>query len=106
MKLIPLPFQEDSGIIPALPKALRRRFVGCRVIMPLYSEIGENIGTRCLYRKSERSGFVASAVCGVFELKNDGVIYYFWITSITSNAPECTAFYDDAERYAFLPVRF
>ena len=41
-----LPFAMSGGLADvagALPKALRKRFVGCRVIMPLYSSISEEL---------------------------------------------------------------
>ena len=44
------PFAVSGGLgdySHALPKALRRRFVGCRVIMPLYSEMAKSIAMRC-----------------------------------------------------------
>ena len=40
------PFAMSGGLADvagALPKALRRRLVGCRVIMPLYEEIPEEL---------------------------------------------------------------
>ena len=38
------PFAMSGGLADvagALPKALRRRLVGCRVVMPLYSSVPE-----------------------------------------------------------------
>lgn len=99
------PFAVSGGLgdySHALPKALRRRFVGCRVIMPLYSEIGEkyrhemsfigNLSVPVSWRQQ---------YCGVFELKNDGVIYYFLDNEYYFKRPGMYGFYDDAERYAF-----
>ena len=40
------PFAMSGGLADvsgALPKALRKRLVGCRVIMPLYSSISEEL---------------------------------------------------------------
>ena len=37
-----LPFAMSGGLADvagALPKALRRRFIGCRVVMPLYNSV-------------------------------------------------------------------
>ena len=41
-----LPFAMSGGLADvagALPKALRRRLIGCRVIMPLYSSISDEL---------------------------------------------------------------
>ena len=73
------PFAMSGGLADvsgALPKALRRRFVGCRVIMPLYSEISEEF--------RNKMNFIGSITvpvswrrqyCGIFEAHLDGVIY-------------------------------
>ena len=40
------PFAMSGGLADvagALPKALRRRLIGCRIVMPLYSSIPEEL---------------------------------------------------------------
>lgn len=99
------PFAMSGGLADvayALPKALRRRFVGCRVVLPLYDTIPEEL-------KSKMT-FITNIIvpvawrrqyCGVFEARQDGVIYYFIDNQYYFKRPALYGFYDDAERYAF-----
>ena len=91
-----------ADVAGALPKALRKRFVGCRIILPLYGTISEEM------RKSMT--FVCNITvpvawrrqyCGVFEAHLDGVIYYFIDNQYYFNRDGLYGYYDDAERYAF-----
>ncbi len=100
-----LPFAMSGGLADvsgALPKALRRRFVGCRVVMPLYGTIGEEL--------RKKMTFVCNITvpvswrrqyCGVFEAHVDGVIYYFIDNEYYFKRDMLYGHYDDAERYAF-----
>ncbi len=91
-----------ADVAGALPKALRKRFVGCRIILPLYGTISEemrksmtfvcNITVPVAWRKQ---------YCGVFEAHLDGVIYYFIDNQYYFNREGLYGYYDDAERYAF-----
>lgn len=75
------PFAMSGGLADvagALPKALRKRLVGCRIVMPLYSCIPDEL--------REKMNFICSITvsvawrrqyCGIFEAHMDGVIYYF-----------------------------
>ena len=99
------PFAMSGGLADvsgALPKALRRRFVGCRVIMPLYSSISEELRSKM--------SFICSITvpvswrrqyCGIFEAHMDGVIYYFIDNQYYFKREGLYGHYDDAERYAF-----
>ncbi|HBQ64499.1 MAG TPA: starch synthase, partial [Clostridiales bacterium] len=100
-----LPFASTGGlgeVMASLPAALRKRVVGARVVMPLYSSIsGET-------RKSFR--FVCSISvplgwrqqhCGVFETKRNGVTYYFLDNEYYFKRNSCYGEYDDAERFAY-----
>ncbi len=99
------PFAQSGGLADvayALPKALRRRLIGCRVIMPLYDTIAEeyrhqmtfltNITVPVAWRRQ---------YCGIFEAKIDGVIYYFIDNQYYFKRQGLYGFYDDAERFAF-----
>lgn len=100
-----LPFAMSGGLADvssALPKALRKRFVGCRVVMPLYECISEDL------RKEMR--FITSITvpvawriqyCGIFEAHLDGVIYYFIDNQYYFKRNGLYGHYDDAERFAF-----
>lgn len=99
------PFAMSGGLADvagALPKALRKRFVGCRIIMPLYSTIPEEL--------RQKMTFVCSVTvpvawrrqyCGVFEAHVDGVIYYFIDNQYYFKRDGLYGYYDDAERYTF-----
>ena len=100
-----LPFAMSGGLADvagALPKALRRRLIGCRVIMPLYSTISDEL--------KEKMKFICHITvpvswrrqyCGVFEAHIDGVIYYLIDNQYYFKRDGLYGFYDDAERYAF-----
>ncbi len=100
-----LPFAMSGGLADvagALPKALRRRLIGCRVIMPLYSTISEEL--------KEKLKFICHITvpvswrrqyCGIFEAHMDGVIYYLIDNQYYFKRDGLYGYYDDAERYAF-----
>lgn len=100
-----LPFAMSGGLADvsgALPKALRKRLVGCRVVMPLYSTISAEL--------REKMTFVGSITvpvswrrqyCGIFEAHMDGVIYYLLDNEYYFKRDMLYGHYDDAERFAF-----
>lgn len=99
------PFAMSGGLADvagALPKALRKRFIGCRVVMPLYACVTQEM--------REKMTFVCSITvpvawrrqyCGVFEAHVDGVIYYLIDNQYYFNRDGLYGHFDDAERYAF-----
>ena len=99
------PFAMSGGLADvagALPKALRRRLVGCRVVMPLYSGISEEL-------KSQMKFITSITVpvswrrqyCGIFEARVGGVIYYLLDNQYYFKREGLYGHYDDAERFAF-----
>lgn len=99
------PFAKSGGLADvagALPKALRKRMVGCRVVMPLYKSIGEDMRRNMQYLfnitvpVSWRNQY-----CGVFEARQDGVIYYLIDNEYYFKRDGLYGHYDDAERFAF-----
>ena len=100
-----LPFMASGGlgdVAGALPKALRQRLVGCRVVMPLYGgikqELRENMQfiTHISVPVSWRRQY-----CGIFEAKVNGVIYYLLDNEYYFKRDGIYGHYDDAERFAF-----
>lgn len=99
------PFAMSGGLADvsgALPKALRRRLIGCRVIMPLYGSISGEL--------REKMTFIGNITvpvswrrqyCGIFEAHLDGVIYYFIDNEYYFKRDMLYGHYDDAERFAF-----
>ena len=99
------PFAMSGGLADvagALPKALRRRLIGARVVLPLYECVAKE------YR--DKMKFITSITvpvawrrqyCGIFELKHEGVIYYFLDNQYYFKRGSLYGFYDDAERFTF-----
>ena len=99
------PFAMSGGLADvsgALPKALRARLVGARVILPLYDTIPQQL--------RDTMHFVTSIsvpvawrrqYCGIFEARANGVIYYFADNQYYFKRGSLYGHYDDAERFAF-----
>ena len=99
------PFAVSGGlgdVAGALPCALRKRFVGCRVVLPLYEDVPAEL--------KEKMTFITISVpvswrrqyCGVFETKFNGVTYYLLDNQYYFKRHGFYGYYDDAERFAFL----
>ncbi len=99
------PFAMSGGLADvagALPKALRKRFVGCRVILPLYASISEEMRAKMTFITSITVPVSwRRQYCGVFEAHEDGVIYYFIDNQYYFGRNGLYGHYDDAERFAF-----
>ncbi len=100
-----LPFIASGGLADvagSLPQALRKRLIGCRVVMPLYDGIKQelkdtmkfitNISVPVAWRRQ---------YCGIFEARAGGVIYYLIDNQYYFKRDSLYGFYDDAERFAF-----
>ncbi len=99
------PFVASGGLADvagSLPKALRKRLVGCRVAIPLYDCIPQEWRDKMTFVTS-LSVPVAwrRQYCGVFEAKVDGVIYYLLDNQYYFKRQGIYGHYDDAERFAF-----
>ena len=99
------PFVASGGLADvagSLPQALRKRMVGCRVVMPLYDQIADEY-------KSQMKFITHITVpvawrrqyCGIFEYRKDGVVYYFLDNQYYFKRDGLYGYYDDAERFAF-----
>ncbi|MDO4460780.1 MAG: glycogen/starch synthase, partial [Clostridia bacterium] len=99
------PFAASGGladVAASLPKALRTRLIGCRVVMPLYDSIPQEL--------RDEMHFVTSIsvpvawrrqYCGIYEAKYDGVTYYLLDNQYYFKRGRLYGHYDDAERFAF-----
>ena len=101
-----VPFAASGGLADvagALPKALRQRFVGCRVVLPLYACVTEEqrAGMKFLCHFDVPVGW-RRQYCGVFEARAGGVIYYLLDNEYYFKRPNLYGYYDEAERFAFL----
>lgn len=100
-----LPFAASGGlgdVAGSLPQSLRKRFIGCRVVMPMYEDIPQEL--------KDEMHFVTSfsvpvswrrQYCGVFEARYGGVIYYLLDNQYYFKRKGLYGHYDDAERFAF-----
>lgn len=100
------PFIATGGLADvagSLPRAIRDRQHACRVVLPLYGVIKQEL--------RDKMKFIASfyvplswrnQYCGVFEANYNGVKYYFLDNEYYfKREGNIYGFYDDAERFAF-----
>ena len=91
-----------ADVAGALPKALRKRLIGCRVVLPLYDTISEELRNSMQFITSITVPVAwRRQYCGIFEAKHDGVIYYFIDNQYYFKRGVLYGNYDDAERFAF-----
>ena len=99
------PFAMSGGLADvagALPKALRKRLIGCRVVLPLYDNISEELKANMQFITSITVPVAwPRQYCGIFEVKHDGVIYYLIYNQYYFKRTGLYGHYDDAERFAF-----
>lgn len=100
-----LPFIASGGLADvagSLPRALKKRRVDCRVILPLYA--GIDAKARAAMR------FITDITvpvawrrqyCGIFEAEADGVTYYLLDNEYYFKRDSLYGHYDDGERFAF-----
>lgn len=99
------PWMASGGlgdVAGSLPIALRKRLIGCRVVMPLYDSIKPEL--------KEKMKFITSIsvpvswrrqYCGIFEAKLNGVVFYFLDNQYYFKRDGIYGHFDDAERFAF-----
>ena len=91
-----------ADVAGALPKALRKRLVGCRVVLPLYEEVNDEIRANMRFIKSITVPVSwRRQYCGIFEAKIGSVIYYLLDNQYYFKRKGLYGHYDDAERFAF-----
>lgn len=100
-----LPFMASGGlgdVAGSLPQALRKRLIGCRIVMPLYDTIRQELKDSLKFI-THISVPVAwrRQYCGIFEAKYNGVIYYLLDNQYYFKRDTIYGHYDDAERFAF-----
>lgn len=99
------PFAMSGGLADvagALPKALRKRLIGCRVVMPLYECVSEELRANMRFLTSITVPVAwRRQYCGIFEAKYGGVIYYLLDNQYYFKRSGLYGYYDDAERFAF-----
>ena len=100
-----LPFMASGGlgdVAGSLPAALRKRLIGCRVVMPLYDSIPQELKDQMQFITSISVPVAwRRQYCGIFEAKHNGVIYYLLDNQYYFKRDGIYGHYDDAERFAF-----
>ncbi len=100
-----LPFQASGGlgdVAGSLPQALRKRLVGCRVVMPMYDTIPQELKDTMTFITSISVPVAwRRQYCGIFMAKHNGVIYYLLDNQYYFKRDTIYGHYDDAERFAF-----
>lgn len=99
------PFAMSGGLADvagALPKALRKRLIGCRVVLPLYESVSEELRAEMRFVTSITVPVSwRRQYCGIFEARYGGVIYYLLDNQYYFKRAGLYGHYDDAERFAF-----
>ncbi|MCK9857028.1 glycogen synthase GlgA [Paenibacillus sp. ATY16] len=100
------PFLKTGGlgdVLGALPAALKPLGVEARVMLPLYTSIPERYRSRMKTIAEIRvSVGWRYAYCGIKELEQDGIIYYFLDNEQYFKRGSAYGHDDDGERFAFL----
>ena len=99
------PFAKTGGlgdVLAALPAALASKRVSTRVIMPLYGSISDSWRREMKFLKYVYVPLAwRNIYCGLFELKKDGVVWYFVDNEYYFKRGEIYGSFDDGERFAF-----
>ncbi len=99
------PFIASGGlgdVAGSLPAALRRRLIGCRLVMPLYEGIPQKFRDEMKFLTHITVPVAwRRQYCGIFEMKYNGVICYFLDNQYYFKRQGIYGHYDDAERFAF-----
>ncbi len=99
------PFVSSGGLADvagALPGALCKKGIDCRVVLPLYGSIDQSFREKMKFvRAFDVQLSWRSQYCGVFQYDLDGVTYYFLDNEYYFKRNGLYGFYDDAERFAF-----
>lgn len=101
-----LPFIATGGLADvagSLPKALRSRMVGCRVVLPLYDSIPQELKDKMRFLTSISVPVAwRRQYCGIFEAKVGSVTYYLIDNQYYfKRTGGIYGHFDDAERFSF-----
>ena len=101
-----LPFSATGGLADvagSLPKALRAKKVGCRVVLPLYDSVSQELKDKMQFLTSISVPVAwRRQYCGIFEAKVDGVIFYLIDNQYYfKRNGGIYGHFDDAERFSF-----
>ena len=93
---------EVAGSLPREVNRLKGSKVECRVIMPLYGSVKEEFRREMKFLGHKEIPVAwRSQYMGIFELKKDGVVYYFVDNEYYFKRDSLYGFGDDCERFSF-----
>ena len=99
------PFIKTGGLADvagSLPKALAKKGHDVRVILPLYEGIGQEWRSQMTFLQCFHITLAwRTPYCGLFELKRDGVTYWFVDNEYYFKRSNIYGHYDDGERFAY-----
>ncbi len=102
-----VPFAQTGGmgeVCAALPRALNKTGkTDARVLMPLYDSVASRYKSDMTFVCNITVGLSwRNQYCGLYNMKHDGITYYFVDNEYYFKRPKIYGYYDDAERFAFL----
>ena len=93
---------EVAGSLPRAVNQLKGSNIECRVIMPLYGSVKEEYRKKMTFLgHAEIPVAWRSQYMGIFQLKKDGVVYYFVDNEYYFKRDKLYGFGDDCERFSF-----
>ncbi len=99
------PFVASGGlgdVAASLPRALHTRLIDCRVVLPLYESVPQELKNSLKFLTSFSVPVSwRQQYCGVFEAQCNGVIYYLLDNEYYFKRYGLYGHFDDAERFAF-----
>ena len=100
-----LPFIASGGLADvagSLPRAINEEGNDCRVVIPYYGQIKQELKDKCSYLTNFTVPVAwRNQYCGVFTAVVNGVTYYLLDNEYYFARNGLYGFYDDAERYIF-----
>ena len=91
-----------ADVAGALPLALNKKGHDCRVVIPLYKAIGDDLRKDMTFITSITVDVAwRKQYCGIFSAVKQGVTYYFIDNEYYFKRDGIYGFYDDCERFVF-----
>ncbi len=100
-----VPFAASGGLADvagSLPKAIRAKGHDCRIVIPLYKSIPDELRKKMLFLKNITVDVSwRKQYCGIFVAVLNGISYYFIDNEYYFSRDGLYGFYDDCERFVF-----
>ncbi|MBP7185405.1 MAG: glycogen synthase GlgA [Ruminococcus sp.] len=100
-----VPYAASGGLADvtgSLPKAFCEKGHDCRVVMPLYKSIPDNLRDNMMFVKNITVDVSwRKQYCGIFKSVFEGITYYFIDNEYYFSRDGLYGFYDDCERFVF-----